>query len=275
MVSGLVANAAVVAVPSELEVTLHGFDNMTAVYTQTTTLADDGTYQFNDVEMPEGRVFMTTIEYDGTTYGSDIGIAENGQQNLDLPITLYETTSDASILVADRVHLFFEFADASTMRVIELWIMSNPTQQTLVANPDTGETIRFSLPDGATNLEFQDGVLGGRYQETADGFADTIAVRPGSGSYQVLYAFEMPYDRKLDLSQQITIPTNALVILVPQGSINVKADGLTDAGTEMYRGPSTRCTMEMLCRWVTPLACPFPANRYPAWVSQPVRNPAS
>jgi hypothetical protein len=61
-------------------------------------------------------------------------------------------------------------------------------------------------------------------------------VRPGSGSYQVLFAFEMPYDRKLELSQQITIPTNALVILVPQGSINVKADGLTDAGTRDVQG---------------------------------------
>jgi mono/diheme cytochrome c family protein len=236
VVSGLVANTSAVADPANLVVTLHGFDDMQAVYTQTTTLADDGTYQFNQVEMPDGRVFMATIDYDGTTYGSDIAIVESGNRNLDLPITLYETTSDTSILVADRVHLFFEFADADTMRVIELWIMSNPSQQTLVANPDTGETIHFSLPEGAANLEFQDGVLGGRYLETADGFADTIAVRPGSGSYQVLFAFEMPYDRKLELNQQITIPTNALVILVPQGSINVKADGLTDAGTRDVQG---------------------------------------
>ncbi len=107
VVSGLVANASALAAPSDLEVTLHGFDNMQAVYTQTTTLADDGSYQFNDVEMPEGRVFMATIDYDGTTYGSDIAIAESGKNNLDLPITVYETTSDASILVADRVHLFF------------------------------------------------------------------------------------------------------------------------------------------------------------------------
>ncbi len=122
------------------------------------------------------------------------------------------------------------------MRVIELWIMSNPTQQTLVANPDTGETIHFSLPEGATNLEFQDGTLGGRYLETADGFADTISVSPGAGSYQVLFAYEMPYDRKLDLVQKITIPTSALVILVPQGSINVKGDGLVDAGTRDVQG---------------------------------------
>jgi mono/diheme cytochrome c family protein len=236
VVLGSVANASAVADSSSLVVTLHGFDDMQAVYTQTTSLADDGSYQFTEVEMPDGRVFMATIDYDGTTYGSDIAIVENGDRSLDLPITLYETTSDASILVADRVHFFFEFADADTMRVIELWIMSNPSQQTLVANPDTGETIHFSLPEGAANLEFQDGVLGGRYLETADGFADTIAVRPGSGSYQVLFAFEMPYDRKLELSQQITIPTNALVILVPQGSINVKADGLTDAGTRDVQG---------------------------------------
>jgi hypothetical protein len=46
----------------------------------------------------------------------------------------------------------------------------------------------------------------------------------------------MPYDRKLDLKQQIDIPTSALVILVPQGSISVKGDGLVDAGTRDVQG---------------------------------------
>ena len=71
--------------------------------------------------------------------------------------------------------------------------------------PGEGQgTVRFSLPEGAANLEFQEGALGSRYVETADGFADTVPVRPGSETYQILFAFEMPYDRKLELVQPVT-----------------------------------------------------------------------
>jgi len=90
-------------------------------------LQPDGSYLFSNVEIPPGRVFMTVVEYQQATYGSDIGMAEEGMTTIDLPIKVYETTTDTSILRADRLHLFFEFMDAKTLRVIELYIISNPT----------------------------------------------------------------------------------------------------------------------------------------------------
>jgi hypothetical protein len=204
---------------------------MQMVITQTTQVERDGTYIFDPVEMPEGRVFLTTVEFDGATYGSEIGQVESGISQLNMPISVYETTTDSSILSADRLHLFFEFIDPQTVQVIELFIISNPTTQTLVA-PATGEpTLSFQLPEGAANLQFQDGQLGERYVETPGGFGDTVPIRPGMGLYQVVFAFEMPYERSLELVQPLDLPVQSVVILVPEDSIKVKAEGLEDGGT--------------------------------------------
>ena len=109
-----------------------------------------------------------------------------------------------SVLVGERLHLFFEFLDEKTVRVIELFILSNPSGRTLVSGGWDRARSGFRSLKGAANLEFQEGALGSRYVETADGFADTVPVRPGSETYQILFAFEMPYDRKLELVQPVT-----------------------------------------------------------------------
>jgi hypothetical protein len=125
--------------------------------------------------------------------------------------------------------------DAKKVQVIELYIVSNPSDKTLVAEPGQ-PTVRFNLPQGATNLEFQDGVLGGRYVKTSEGFGDTASISPGSGSYEVLFAYEMPYDRKLELEQVMSMPVDAVVLLVPEGEIKIKSDNLQDSGSRDVQG---------------------------------------
>jgi mono/diheme cytochrome c family protein len=235
-VAGEVTNASGGDVPGGLLVTLHGFDDMAAVYSQTTSLLDDGTYFFEDVEMLTDRVYLVTVEYGETTYGSDISVVQEDVPAINLPVSIYETTTDASILSVDRLHIFFEFIDDKTLRVVELYIISNPTNQTLASAEGDGTTVRFTLPDGASNLEFQDGVLGGRYVQTADGFGDTISVRPGSGVYEMMYAYEMPYDRELDLEHQMLMPVGAVVVLVPEDGIKISGANLQDSGTRDVEG---------------------------------------
>ena len=236
VVLGQVMNVSGGAVPEAASVILRGFDNMQAVITETVSLAPDGSFRFENVEMPAGRVFLATLDYEGTTYGSDIMAVEAEQSEISLLINIYESTTDSSILVTDRLHLFFEFVDENTLRVIQLYIISNPTNMTLVAESPEAPTVDFYLPEEATNLEIQDGVIGERFVNTEQGFGDTIAVRPGSGSYQVLYAYELPYKSKLDLEQPLSTPVSAVVILVPEGVINIKGDQVEDAGVRDVEG---------------------------------------
>ncbi len=239
-VVGSVVNASGGEVPDNLEIILRGFDEMVMVITQTTTLDANGMYTFTNVEMPPGRAFIVTTEYGNSIFSSDVAIAQAGLPRLELPITIYETSSDTSVLTVDRLHLFLEFADNKTLRVVQLYIISNPTNKTLVPPEEGQPTLSFSLPAGATNIEFQDGVLGGRYIKTEDGFGDTAPIRPGAGSHELLFAFEMPYDRKLDLIQRMPVPVSAVVVLVPDTGIKVKGETLVDQGTRDVQGAKYR-----------------------------------
>ena len=237
---GNVVNASNGEVQANLALTLHGFDNMQMAITQTTTTNADGSYIFDNVSMPPGRAFVVITEYGDTAYNSNVGLVEAGQNMLNLPLEIFDTTTDASVLNTDRLHMFFEFVDSKTVRVVELYVISNLSNKTLVSPGEGQPTVRFTLPEGAENLEFQEGALGNRYVKTEEGFGDTVAVPPGQGQYEVLYAYTMPYDRKLELEQAVSLPVEAVVILVPEGGVKIKSDMLVDSGTQDVQGAKYR-----------------------------------
>ncbi len=237
-VTGQVANGSGGKIPSGLEVSLHGFDNMQIVVTDTVKAQADGSYTFNNVPMKTGRVFLASTSYGDASYGSDVATVEKGTTKFSLDIKVYDTTTDTSTLSADRMHIFFDFSRPGIVQVIQLFIISNTGNKTVVGDSTGGPVMKFTLPQGATNLQFQDGALGQRYIKTSDGFADTQAVNPGSGAYQVLYAYDMSYNRKLVLKQPITFPVGATVVLIPNSGYQIKSSQLSDGGTKDFQGTS-------------------------------------
>lgn len=235
-VSGLVMNRSGAGAPVGATVMLHAFDQMQLVYTATTQINEDSTFSFDGVKIGPGLSFLATIDHGGVVYSSELVSATPQNSEIKLPIELFDTTSDTSILSIDRLHYFFEFLDESTVRVVELYIISNLTDRTVAAPTAKGPVLNFSLPQEASDLEFQDGEFGDRYVKTEDGFADTTPVRPGSGIYQVLFSYNMPYDRKLVLNRKMPLNTNAIVILVPEDTVKVKSDQIQDAGGRNVQG---------------------------------------
>jgi mono/diheme cytochrome c family protein len=238
IVSGQVVNSSGEEVPSGVNITLHGFDNMQETVTLSTTVQTDGSFTFEGVDMPEGRAYIASMEYAGTIYGSDIAMVEPGTGSLDLVVPIYETTTDTSVLSVDRLHIFFEYQEPDTLRVVELYIISNLSDRTLVAESEGEPVVTFDLPEGVQNLQFEDGSLGGRYFETASGFGDTAVIRPGMGQHQVVFAYDLPYKRKLDIAQPVNLPVNAVVILVPEDGLRVNSEQLDDAGARDVQGMS-------------------------------------
>jgi hypothetical protein len=196
--------------------------------------------------MPQGHVFVTSVDYGGTTYGSDVAFLNEGIDSLELPVKIYDTTTNDSALFVERLHYFFELVDEGTMRVVELHIISNPGDKTLIAASEGQPVVTFELPPQANNLDLQDGALGERYVTTTNGFGDTLPVLPGSGDYQVIFAYDLPYDGKLDFIRPSNMPANAVVLLVPEDGIKIKGDNIEDGGTRdvdgvpfhMYNGSS-------------------------------------
>lgn len=233
-VSGLVTNGSGGALPPDLTVTLRGFEqgeiHVQNVITQTVAVQEGGKYLFSRVDLPTGRIFMATVDYQGATYASKVTTVNAGDHALDMPIELFDTTTDASGLVVDRLHLFVEPIDNNLLRLVEVFIISNPGKFTVAPSQAGAPNVAFTLPVGASNLQFQDGALGERYLKTEDGFADTQPVNPGFGAYQVVFAFDMPYSGKLELTQPLNLPVTALVVLTPDTAFKINGANLSDEG---------------------------------------------
>lgn len=226
--------------PSDALVTLYGFDDMQNTYSETLSLGEGGVYTFTNVLMPEGRVFLARSDYASGIYGSDIVTADPNTPDLKLPITVYDTTTDVSILTTDRVHIFFDFTDPQNVQVIEVFIISNPSKHAVVSPTPDGSVVSFPLPQGYTNLQFQDGSIGDRYLEISQGFADTMTVNPGVGQYQVIFAFQMPYNRELHFIQPMALPTSAVVVMVPDNGVKLTSAMLEVGGTRDYQSTTYR-----------------------------------
>jgi mono/diheme cytochrome c family protein len=227
-------------VPADTTVTLYAFDNMQMAFTKTLSSGVDGVYTFEDIEMLEGRAFLAGVDYNGGTYGSDVATVDPAAPLINLLITTYETSSDISVLTTDRLHIFFDFTDPELLQVVEVYIISNPTDRSVVSAEAGGGVVFFPLPDGYQDLQFENGALGEQYLEAPGGFVDTTSVPPGMSQYQVVFAFNLPYDRRLSFSQAVTMSTSAVVIMIPDNGIKLSGDLLQDGGVRDFQGTSYR-----------------------------------
>ncbi len=225
-------------IPAGTEITLHGFEGQQEVVRETSTVESDGPFSFGEIEMQPGWVFVAVLDHQGVTYGSEI-LEFDGEQEVFLPITIFDTSTDLDIVRVDRLHAIFNVPADGILEVTELWILSNFGEFTL-ANSDGAGVLEIDLPDGATNLKFESGALGDRYLLTENGFVDTLPLRPGLSVHELVFSFELPYDKSLNYVQEMKYPVDAIVMLAPASGPELEGEGLLDMGARDMSGTPLR-----------------------------------
>jgi mono/diheme cytochrome c family protein len=223
--------------PDDLEVNLYGYENMVEVYSSTLTLSNDGTAVAEDVPMITGQYIFATTDSDGIMFGSDIATVDSEMSSIQLTIPYYEPTKDLSVLRAERLHIFFEFVDEETIQVYVLYIFSNTSDKVLAADNANEPVLVFNLPEGAANLQRETGM---EFQDVdlPNGFG-LLTVYPSNEQYQVLYSFELPYEKNsVDIDLPIGLDTSAVIVMIPEGGPEVESDRLVDAGMRDIEGVS-------------------------------------
>lgn len=225
-------------IPAGLEATLSAYDDMQLSFTQTAALGKDGSFRFKDIELSEGRVFLVAVSVQGVDFYSD-ALQSNeltGGQETQLVITIYEVSHDISLLRGERLHVFFDFTDPEMVQVVELLTFSNPGEAVVAPASPGGVLLSFKLPSGATHLQFEDGTLGdGTYVQTADGFGVSAVYAPAE-DYQVLFAYNLPFNRKSDLELELPLDITRAVLMVPAKGVRIKSDSLENAGQSDMEG---------------------------------------
>jgi mono/diheme cytochrome c family protein len=235
-VFGTVSNGSGNGLPAGMEVTLYGYDHFNEVFDRTTQVDESGHFEFEGVELTEGFVFFTLADFMDTSYSSEFHVAGPDVTEVDLSVIVYETTSDPSDLVVDRLHVFFTFPTPDTVQVIHSLSISNQGNKTVVPASEGEASVEFVLPEGATNLAFEQGGgdIGQPYIATANGFGDPTPIGPGTGVYQILYAYDLPYDRQMEWVQPFNLPTSLVVLFVPDGKLEVSSNQLQASGVQTF-----------------------------------------
>lgn len=226
--------------PDGLKVNLLGFQGMQTIFDLTADVGADGFYILENVPFQTDYVYFAQVDANGMVYNSEVlhGADINGAEAR-LPLQIFETAKDPSVLLVDRMHVFLDFSQPGMVQVVNLFVISNPTDRVVIAESQEKPVIDFDVPEGASNLQFQDGQLGdGRYVRTENGFGDTQAIIPGVGQYQILFAYEMAYDRKLDISFKAPLPVDAAIVMLPPVGVKLNSDRLVSAGQRDVQGLS-------------------------------------
>jgi len=235
-ITGKVTNGSGGSLPSSLVITLHGFVNSDETVNLVTNLRPDGSYAFSDVPLESGIALIVSTEYAKTSYYSVMGNYDGSTTKFDLPITIYDTTTDASSISADRLHIFFDFSKTDLVQVIEIYIISNSSDKAVVA-AEGQPILTYTLPVGASNLQFETGSIGSPYLSADNGFGDPTSILPGASSYQLMFAFDLPYGKRLEVKQPLNVKVASVIVMAPDG-LQVTGEQLTNQGTRDVQGTS-------------------------------------
>ena len=232
-VSGLIENRTDLALPSK--VTLRGYDHGAdpstgpqEMFSQEGTVQADGSFVFQNVEIPRNRIFIAEINFDGMKFQSGFGIVKEGDTSVSLPpITLYNKTEDASALIIDEARIFLEYG-TDTIQVFNVYSFRNPSDEMIVVKLDEkGEIPFLKVPEGASGFSFEAMQDSEPFTQIDNGFA----IPPSEGSYGMITFASVAKAKEFEFDQQFVLPVSTVTVFVPEGII-VQSAKSTDLGVQ-------------------------------------------
>ncbi len=226
------------SLPEGLDITIVALEGDTPAFEEIRPVADDGTFAIENLTIVPGRIYGALVEYQDVVYYSVGGHLLEDAPELDLPVTIYETTPDESSLVIDRLHIIFDFSIEGLVEISEFVLISSTGDRTVV-QPGGQNAIPLSLPEGFSNLRFDTTAASDFYTPMADGFVIHEPVRPGE-PLEVVFSFTLPYRRALDFNQPLDLPVQAVVLLTESDAPDIEGERVQDLGTREMSGLSLR-----------------------------------
>ncbi len=242
-ITGIIENKTGADLPSDLKIILHAYEHGAdanagpqEILTVETTINADGSYLFENMEIPENRIFRTELELNGIQYQSEfLIITPESTEFAMTPITVYGTTDDYSVLKIDALQIYFDYANENDVQIIAVYSISNPTDKAVIVKVDASQEIPFiKMPVGVTNMGYEASQDSASFISLADGFAMPPTI---DTPYGLIALATVVKDKKITIEQPVVLPVAEAMLLVPTG-VTVEGDGLTNNGPHDFQGIS-------------------------------------
>jgi hypothetical protein len=230
VIEGLVINGTIDgSSTADQDITLTTYLNNAEVGSNTTKTDAEGTFKFEDLSTESGYVYQVSLYYQEAEYSESTWF-EEGETTKSVQIAVYDsTTSDEAISIAISHTAIYVEEDGLLIREFVLFV--NEGDRTYVGSEEVSadekkETLRFSLPEGATEVQPIDGLMECCVFITEEGFIDTMPVTPGS--QQIVFSYRVePGSGTFTFSKVVDYPTTAFNLFVQDTGITVASDQLT------------------------------------------------
>ncbi len=243
IISGVLTNGTSGAPLAETEVELRAFTpELEQTLTLTTTTDAAGAFRFDVADTPPDWVYIAGTSLDGLGFSSSADQLSRTQTALDLPITVFDKTTDPAAVSVAQLHVVMEFAN-DLVQVSQLYIFSNAEQAVFVGptgNPDEG-VVEVGVPEGVQNLSFQRSfgsmesfLPANDFVQTARGWADPLPLRPGEGALTLLVSYALPYEDALTISHPVFYNTASGAIILPDNGVAVFGDEWTEGEPQSF-----------------------------------------
>jgi len=200
---------------------------------QSTTVAADGTFSFAGLPTT-GQNYIATSKYLGVTYISEEIAFGANETAKDVELDVYSTTNDPKVLTVSRSHMIIDVDPANKLlTVLEAYVVDVKGDRTYVGGEQKAtngqpQTLRLKLPDGATHVQFGDGISEDRASFTDGMVIDTSPVQPGGR--QVVLSYFVPYSPPdATISRSLEYPVDMVSVVIHDVGQQVTSGDLTAA----------------------------------------------
>lgn len=257
IIQGTVDNGTTGEVLPKTEVGLRAFTpDFEETLTLTTTTDVDGNFRFDVADVPPNWIYIAGSSFGGLNFSSGANQLSRDTASLDMPITVYDKTSDPAGINIAQLHVVLEFAQ-DMVQVSQLYVINNVGNTVFVgtSGDPTQGVIEVAVPKEAQNLEFlrsfgtmQSFLPANDFIQTERGWADPLPVRPGEGAQTMLVRYLLPYKSGMTIAHPIFYLTSTSTIILPDAGVSVantpwveqepQAFGQSNSMFRNYVGPS-------------------------------------
>jgi mono/diheme cytochrome c family protein len=243
IIAGNVSNGTTGESLADTTVTLRAFTpDFVQTLTLTTTTDVNGNYRFDVTDVAPDWVYIAGAGHQDLSFSSAADQLSRQQSTLELPIEVYEQSTDASAINLGQLHVVMEFVE-DRLRVSELYIINNNQNAVFVGesgDPAQG-TVEIALPAGAENLSFLrafgslDSFLPANdFVPTERGWADPLPLRPGPGALNLLVRYELPYRSGMTVAHPLFYDTASSTIILPDAGVSVTGQSWVEQPPQQF-----------------------------------------
>ncbi len=182
-----------------------------------------GNFTFNGLDTEQGYSYEVMVNYQEADYQTERLSFSGDGDVLTVEIEVYDATTSPEAIRVEQAHTII-YTDPEELWVEEVWLFINESDRTYIGTegvlgPGVRQTLRFSLPEDARELQPAGELMQCCVYGTEGGFADSMPFLPGSK--EIAYAYKIDYGPEVhSFTWQVSYPVKRYDLLV-QGAESV------------------------------------------------------